>query len=689
MRLTNSVKLRYNTRLSAIIFIILVITLPLSAGAAAAMTAESGDAQSSPVADFEVTPSEIAPDEEIELDASISDSAEEINSYDWAMPSEWSGPFFPSGETVTGSFDSYGEYEVELEVTDINGRTDTVTKTIAVDAPTAAFEITPSDPDPDEDVEFDATASETGADLITDYEWTMPDDWSGSAQSTGENITGSFAQPGEYEVELEITDSDESTDSTTKAVQVGGEGPTADFEKSVSTLAPTQEVVFDASASTTTAGEIETYEWEYETVRDDESSAGESFSHAFEGYGEFEITLTVTDEFDRHDSVTKSVEVRGDGPTAEFEFSPSNPGLNDRIVFDGSVSTASDLAIEEYRWFVNGEPEASGSELATTFDETDVYNVELEVENTGGKTDRISKTVPVGNVDEVYDNPDFELLRSSPESESVSVRQGERVSFASEIESEGIPDATESFFVDGTLHQQAAVDSKSLRTNARFNELGHHTVEIEVKGVAGNAATVKWDVTAHNFNSLPTVAEQSSSETISLDGETEILTFSIQNPTANEREIEAEIVAELPDGVSISAASGVSTGDAAIQTTSETISPGNQESMRLDVAVEDESLEGQQLTIPYQVRYQPIGGEDVIYTPNEQELEVVVGNMEDDEERTDDESPGFGIVSVIIGIGLLVVGRHTYRSLISSSWIAVLSFENSSLSRSTSAFFIR
>jgi len=87
---------------------------------------------------------------------------------------------------------------------------------------------------------------------------------------------------------------------------------------------------------------------------------------------------------------------------------------------------------------------------------------------------------------------------------------------------------------------------KNIRTAHQFEELGEHTVEVELKGEAGKSDVIKWDVTTHPFNSLPTVAEQSSSQEASLDGNTDILTFSIQNPDTNDREINAEIVAELP-----------------------------------------------------------------------------------------------------------------------------------------------
>jgi hypothetical protein len=455
---------------------------------------------------------------------------------------------------------------------------------------------------------------------------------------------------------------------------VGGDGPTADFDISTRETSPNQAIEFDASASEIPAGDSATYEWEYETGGySNGTSSGQSFSHAFSDYGEFGVTLTVTDEYDRSSSLTRTVEVTGEGPTADFEYSPSDPGVDDRIVFDGSVSTAPDLTIESYRWFVNGEPQGSGSETSGSFDEADVYTVELEVENTGGKSDRVSKTIPVGDEEDIIDNPDFELARTSPETASTVVKTDEAVSFRSEIESEEIPEATQSLFIDGVVVNQSSVRSRNLRLLHRFDELGEHTVEFEVQGAAGKSDVVQWDVITHNFNLFPTVSDQSSSTVVDVDSNTEILTFSIRNPESNTKTINTEIVAELPDGISISGASGVSSGDAAVQAANKTIAPGQQESMRLNINVEDNSLDGQQLTIPYSIRYRPVGGENIIYTPDEQSLKISVGGTQDEADDTAvgssqgevddtaDDSPGFGLTATVIS-GLLVIISARIRS---------------------------
>jgi hypothetical protein len=144
-------------------------------------------------------------------------------------------------------------------VTDNGEATDTISKTITVDAedPTADFEVTPSNPDPDEEITLDASMSDAPAGEITSYDWEIQyHDWSGNRYPDGEELTGSFDSNGEYEVELTVTDNGEATDTISKTITVDAEDPTADFEVTPSNPGPDEEITLDASMSDAPAGEI-------------------------------------------------------------------------------------------------------------------------------------------------------------------------------------------------------------------------------------------------------------------------------------------------------------------------------------------------------------------------------------------------------------------------------------------------
>lgn len=597
-----------------------------------------------------VTPSDPKPQQEVSFDASESTApVGKIESYEWEY--EVSDDY--SDQTVTGdsfthTYQENGEYDVTLEIEDNGGATESTTKTITVggEDPTASISVSSEEPKPDEVVSFDASGSTAPVGGIESYEWSyeVSDDYSDETV-TGSSFSHSYEEIGEYDVTLEIEDIGGATDSVTKTIEVGGDGPTADFDFSPTGPRPNQQVTFDADDSTTPAGEIVSYEWDYESADYGDSATGASFSHSFKNYGTYEVELDITNSYEQTATVTKTVEVDGPGPTADFDVEPSDPGLDERVTFDPSATEAPDLGIEEYRWYIDGDQQYADGKLTQTFEDAAVYTVELEVEDKGGKTDRVTKTVPVGDKEDIVDNPDFALQRSSPDTREMTTEPGETIGFNAQLDSEEIPQATQSLFVDGNIVAQSKVQSNNLRSSYRFKQEGTHTVEMEVKGAAGQSDYVEWQVTTHSFNSLPTVSEQSSAEVASVDGQSELFTFSVQNPSVNEQDIVAEIVTELPDGVSFSSTSGVSSGDSAIQTSSRTVSPGGRNRMRLTINVEDESLAGETLEIPYQIRYYSVDNEDVIYTVDERSLEVAV-----EAPSTDDSNPGLTLSVAVISL---------------------------------------
>jgi len=439
----------------------------------------------------------------------------------------------------------------------------------------------------------------------------------------------------------------------------------AEFSVSPQQPAPFEPVKFDASETTVQADSSARYVWTYETASGTETAYGESFVHTFQGVGSFEVRLRVEDGSGGFDTAQQIVGPRTEEPTAEFKTSPSPPRLNERIIFDPSSSKAPDVDIVEYQWYINGEPQNSDERLETTFTEPDLYTIELQITDRAGQTDRISKTFAIGDKEAIYDNPAFDLARTAPERD-VGVNPNETILFATKIESDALPQATQVFSVDGSVVSRSDVRSDSVQSTYEFTQLGSHTAEMKVEGVAGQVERVQWDVTTHPFNSEPTFSEQSSEQTLDVTGNTAVLTFSVRNPGANTQQLETEILTKLPDGVSISGASDVSSGDAAIQAASSTVAPGQQTSMRLEVKVNDDSLAGKRLIIPYQIRYYPEGNSRVVYTADSQEIEVSVDDTNTDPaapssnqtetDTSEDSTPGFGIATIVFSFLVFMSG---------------------------------
>lgn len=176
-----------------------------------------------PTADFAVECSSLS----CALDASDSVSpGTTIASYAWSF----SDGTTATGKTHTKTFDTDGEYTIELTITTAKGGTSTTSKSVTVErvneAPTAVFTSTCGVMS----CSFDASGS-SDDDEIASYDWDFGDGHTG----TGVTASHDYDQPGSYTVKLTVTDSDDETAETSQDVEVQAE--------------PSSDVAFVSSAS--------------------------------------------------------------------------------------------------------------------------------------------------------------------------------------------------------------------------------------------------------------------------------------------------------------------------------------------------------------------------------------------------------------------------------------------------------
>ena len=93
------------------------------------------------------------------------------------------------------------------------------------ESPTASFTVSPSDPEPDQEVTFDAGDSSDPDGSIASYEWDLGD----GSSATGQTVTNRY-ESGEYTVTLTVTDGEGATASRTRSITVskddGSDGET-------------------------------------------------------------------------------------------------------------------------------------------------------------------------------------------------------------------------------------------------------------------------------------------------------------------------------------------------------------------------------------------------------------------------------------------------------------------------------
>ncbi|WP_256290028.1 PKD domain-containing protein [Halobellus inordinatus] len=132
--------------------------------------------------------------------------------------------------TIASQSGDAGTYTVEVTADDGQATTtesfQLTVEELPNQSPTAAFSHSPTDPEVGEDVTFDASASEDSGGSIASYEWDFGD---GSTDS-GESVTHTFSSPGDYDVELTVTDDDGATDTTTQTVSVAETAAPANFQ---------------------------------------------------------------------------------------------------------------------------------------------------------------------------------------------------------------------------------------------------------------------------------------------------------------------------------------------------------------------------------------------------------------------------------------------------------------------------
>ena len=168
---------------------------------------------------------------------------------------------------------------------------------------TASFVFDPEEPDAYEEITFNASASDGP---IDSYEWDLTGD--GETDDTGELITYSFSDAGEYNVTLSVASEAGETDNTTQTVSVAEPpGPIASFTVDPSSPQVNESATFNASDS---FGDIESYEWEFgDGFVFNETGEGKVVTHNYSNTGSVDVTLTVTDDENETDTKVRPIYV--------------------------------------------------------------------------------------------------------------------------------------------------------------------------------------------------------------------------------------------------------------------------------------------------------------------------------------------------------------------------------------------
>ncbi len=220
---------------------------------------------------------------------------------------------------------------------------------------------------------------------IESWAWDFNND--GIIDAATETATWNYTQAGHYKVRLLVDDNDTLTPAcgVEKMITVYAR-PIASFtfspQKPVEIINPV--VTFNASNSYDPDGTIVNYSWDF---GDDQTGSGKVVTHTYTTFGNYTVTLNVTDNdgFSGTESLKVQVYAR---PIASFTFSPQNPLINQAVTFNASSSYDSDGTIVNYSWDFGGGQTGSGKVVTHTYTTFGYYLVILNVTDNDGYSTR-------------------------------------------------------------------------------------------------------------------------------------------------------------------------------------------------------------------------------------------------------------------------------------------------------------
>ena len=342
-----------------------------------------------PTASFAFGPPKPLEGAAVTFDASNStDPDGSITDYQWDW-GDGSGSTFFVSSVAQHTFATFGQYAVNLTVTDSDGLTNTDSLMIQVYAsPSAVLAFSPFSPRAGEAVTLDGTGSSDADGTIVQYAWDLGD----GTTASGPTVAHTFAA-GNYSITLTVTDNDDFTAAASDTLSVRPlRWPEASFSESAALVSPGTNVTFNASHSSDVDGTIVEYTWDF---GDESTDSGIAVVHAYPVSGLYTVTLTVLDNDGLANSTTQDVQVNAP-PVAAFAILPTAPFAGDAISFDGSASRDPEGSLATFAWdFGDNTPVAAGMIVSHAYAQAGTYLVRLVVTDSVGLTDTKSMSVAV------------------------------------------------------------------------------------------------------------------------------------------------------------------------------------------------------------------------------------------------------------------------------------------------------
>ncbi|MFC7132471.1 MULTISPECIES: PKD domain-containing protein [Salinibaculum] len=555
--------------------------------------------------------------------ASDPDTPDDDLSYRWYVDGQQVG--FDRQFTFDGTRYGPGTYTVEARVSDYTGVTRDALEewTVSVNA---IPDITVQQPSgdvvrPGKPIEFQADVSSNGNGDVEDVAWQI-----GDRTRQGRSAVVSFDEEREVPVTVSV-DTESGVDAETSfTLRV------IDIPPLYSELQPGSTTI-EAGETVTLYGQgadrgTRDLDFEYSWEVDGTEYVGQTTTIGpLRRIGRHTVTATVTNEFGSNYSTTFDVIVENDKPRVMLREASRTVTSSEEVQFEAVVVNddttpvsvqyfADNRTTPFYRTVVSNTTNGTSVVGTHSFSTPGRHTVTARVADGHGTQTEKTWLVNTGNRP-----PQFET--AVPDREDVTVRSGTTLPFSVEATD---PEGT-------AIEYRWYVDDSPVGTGPTYqfsaNQSGQYTVSAVAVDADGGRAVDDWTVAASRFATDLGVTNQSTQTTLQPgQGETALLTLTVQNPQSNDRTARVEFVLEPVDGMLVTQARNVREASTSSVVSYGTVDPGEQERMGVGVTV-DQDLYGKQVSVPYTIRYYPVANPDDVYTVRNSSLALDIGTPGD------------------------------------------------------------
>jgi len=431
-----------------------------------------------PIVQLTVTPVVPNPGSPAEFSAEGStDPNDPIVSYRWDLGdgTEATGP------VVVHTYPDPGEYTITLVVTDSKGGQIRLTHDVHVALTTPSivdFSLTRklgSEVIRAGDLlTFQDESSDVDSDIIS-WKWQFGD----GNEATGQRVTHSYQDYGEYVVALCVSDTQGEVGIQTRSLSIASHLPVVVFTLSPERPNQFEAVCFDASESFDPDGEIVSYEWDFDgDGRIDTETSEPVVAHEFGSGGCFTLRIYAVDDQSQRVMRERTIDVNA-VPVAQFQISSFEPCELELVTLT-DLSHDSDGTIVQWSWDFGDGTFSDEALPEHIYQRNGAMEIVLTVTDELGATGTAIASINVGNLPPVASLTVAEATRPTAETFSFDASgsfdpspQGSLVRFEWSL------DGGDEFELETSVPTLAHA----------FAEDGHYTVRVRVTDSDGVVVT--------------------------------------------------------------------------------------------------------------------------------------------------------------------------------------------------------